>query len=106
MVLHMKYFCQNRKCCENHTKDRYHKASQTFRSRYAYFKIDNLNYGSMALFCTTGCQQQWLDANLQNIIEGRPIPFLRERLSENKKYRAVKSVHGWLTYEPLDNVAE
>jgi hypothetical protein len=60
----------------------------------------------MALFCTTGCQQQWLDANLRNIIEGRPIPFLSERLYEKKKYRAVKSEHGWITYEPLDNVAE
>jgi hypothetical protein len=43
---------------------------------------------------------------LRNIIEGRPIPFLSERLYEKKKYRAVKSEHGWITYEPLDNVAE
>ena len=105
MVVHLKFFCQNRKCCENHTKDRYHKASQTFRGRYAYFKLDD-NNNSFALFCTTACQQEWLNDNIRNIVEGRAIPFLSERLYEKKKYRAFKSEHGWWNYEPLDNGAE
>ena len=70
-----KNICQNPKCCEGRTKDRYNKKLEAYQSRKAYFKVGN-SYGWKILqyFCTTGCSNQWLENNLENIIERKHCP--------------------------------
>jgi hypothetical protein len=74
-----KNICQNPKCCENSTKDRYNKKLEVYQSRKAYFKPQHrTSYGwsdiVLEYFCTTGCAFQWLRDNLNNIIERQDAP--------------------------------
>ena len=67
-----KNICQNPKCCNRDTKDRWNKKIERYQSRKAYFKSHN-EYGSTMLeyFCTTSCANSWLDDNLESIIDHR-----------------------------------
>ena len=38
----------------------------------------------ITIFCSYGCQNDWINANVENIVNQRPITFNRERkLSED-----------------------
>jgi len=67
-----KNICQNPKCCDRDTLDRWNKKTDKYHSRKAYFKSHN-EYGSTMLeyFCTTGCANQWLNNNIERIIDHR-----------------------------------
>ena len=41
-------------------------------------------------FCSTGCENQWLDEHMENIEHGRPIEFIRHR-RESQGYAKVKN---------------
>ena len=74
-----KNVCQNPKCCESSTQDRWNKALEVYQSRKAYFKpAHETSYGYsdrvLEYFCTTGCAFQWLRDNLNNIIERGHAP--------------------------------
>jgi len=78
---HKKNVCQNLKCCENLTKDRYNKKLEAYQSRNAYWntsKLDDEHYkywgASYVYFCTTSCQNQWIQDNIENIIERGHAP--------------------------------
>ena len=76
---HKKNVCQNPKCCENSTKDRYNKTLEAYQSRNAYFKpahVTSWGYSDRVLeyFCTTRCAFEWLRDNLSNIIERQHSP--------------------------------
>ena len=76
---HKKNVCQNPKCCESSTKDRWNKKLEAYQSRNAYFKPEHKTswgYSDRVLeyFCTTGCAFEWLRDNLSNIIERQHAP--------------------------------
>ena len=68
-----KNICQNPKCCNGNTKDRWNKKLERYQSRKAFYKVGNLSYGWKILqyFCTTSCANSWLDDNLESIIDHR-----------------------------------
>ena len=69
-----KNICQNPKCCNNDTKDRWNKKLGTYQSRKAYFNLNKIRstYCSILVyFCTTGCANKWLEDNLESIIDHR-----------------------------------
>ena len=74
-----KNVCQNPKCCESSTQDRWNKALEVYQSRKAYFKpAHETSYGYrnriLEYFCTTRCANEWLEDNLNNIIERGHAP--------------------------------
>ena len=76
----MKNICQNPKCCNNNTKDRYNKKLEAYESRKAYWNTNKLedNYyqhsKAYIYFCTTSCQNEWVNDNIENIIERGHTP--------------------------------
>ena len=68
-----KNICQNPKCCNRDTKDRWNKKLNAFQSRKAYFKPRQYELCCRILeyFCTTSCANKWLDDNLESIIDHR-----------------------------------
>ena len=71
-----KNICQNPKCCNRPTKDRWNKKIERYQSRKAYWKPSHRTswgYRSAILeyFCTTSCANSWLDDNLESIIDHR-----------------------------------
>ena len=79
MVIGQKNVCQNPKCCESSTQDRYNKKLEAYESRKAYFKPEHKTswgYSDRILeyFCTTRCANEWLRDNLSNIIERGHTP--------------------------------
>ena len=71
-----KNICQNPKCCNYNTKDRWNKKLEIYQSRKAYFKPSHTTswgYRSAILefFCTTNCANTWLEDNLESIIDHR-----------------------------------
>ena len=76
-----KNICQNPKCCEGRTKDRYNKKLEAYQSRKAYFNNQH-SYRILSYFCTTGCANTWLEDNVENIIERQHSPKkITERLT-------------------------
>jgi len=75
-----KNICQNPKCCNYHTKDRWNKKLEAYQSRKAYWNTNKLensyyrNCKSFAYFCTTSCQNEWVNDNIENIIERQHAP--------------------------------
>ena len=81
-----KHFCQGPHCHEQVTTDRFLKSRGVIRGRYAYAKLDNTQnqYGwtfpkSDKYFCSQGCKNEWLNEQMDNIEQGRPIEFIRHR---------------------------
>ena len=80
MVIGQKNICQNPKCCESRTKDRWNKKLEAYQSRKAYWNTKKLedNYyqhcKSFIYFCTTSCQNEWVNDNIENIIERGHAP--------------------------------
>ena len=68
-----KNICQNPKCCDNDSKDRWNKKLERYQSRKAYWKPHHSQYRSAILeyFCTTGCAYKWLEDYLESIIDHR-----------------------------------
>ena len=72
-----KNICQNPKCCNRDTKDRWNKKLERYQSRKAYFSTNKLRGGYhyfnsiLIYFCTTGCANTWLDDNIERIIDHR-----------------------------------
>ena len=65
-----KNICQNPKCCEGTSLDRWNKKINKYQSRKAYRKSSqDRNNTIYEYFCTTSCGYKWLSANLENIIE-------------------------------------
>jgi len=48
--------------------------------------------GSDAYFCSQGCKNEWLSANMENIEQARPIEFIRHR-RESGGYQKVTTTH-------------
>ena len=80
VIGHKKNVCQNPKCCEGRTKDRWNKKLEAYQSRNAYWNINKIKGShyylckSLIYFCTTSCQNQWVEDNIENIIERGHTP--------------------------------
>ena len=92
-----KHFCQGPNCHERTTNDRFLKSRGVLRGKYAYATLDaNENqYGwtppdSDKYFCSQNCKYEWLNHNMTNIEQGRPIEFIRHR-RESQGYAKVKN---------------
>lgn len=68
-----KNICQNLNCWTKRTKDQWNKKANAYQSRKAYFPPDR-SYKTYTYFCTTSCANQWLEDNLENIIERKHCP--------------------------------
>ena len=80
VIGHKKNVCQNPKCCMSSTKDRWNKKLEVYQSRNAYWNINKIKGShyylckSLIYFCTTSCQNQWVEDNIENIIERGHAP--------------------------------
>ena len=88
----MKYPCQGPHCHRYSTKDRFIKKEKRLKGRNAYHNIEIA--GAFSIFCTTGCQNDWINDNVQNIVNQRPIPFNSERKFSEQTYHTTEG--GWL----------
>jgi hypothetical protein len=89
-----KHFCQGPTCHEQTTSDRFLKSRGVVRGRYAYANRDsNWHYSNGdKFFCSQRCKFDWLELNMPNIEQGRPIEFIRHR-RESQGYEKVTTTH-------------
>ena len=92
-----KHFCQGPDCHTKTTQDRFLKSRGVVRGRYAEVNIDHhfapesyYNYSRGKYFCSQACQSEWLNINMENIEQGRPIEFIRHR-RESQGYAKVEN---------------
>ena len=92
-----KHFCQGPNCHTRTTQDRFLKSRGVVRGRYAILETDYQNYPNgyydnrrSKYFCSTTCESEWLNYNMENIEHGRPIEFIRHR-RESQGYAKVKN---------------
>ena len=76
-----KHFCQGPDCHTRTTQDRFLKSRGVVRGRYAMWTLDNSNkyHARAKYFCSLSCESEWLNVNMENIEQGRPIEFIRHR---------------------------
>ena len=89
-----KHFCQGPYCHQRTTQDRFLKSRGVIRGRYALWSRDQSNeYSARAKYsCSTGCESSWLDVQMENIEQGRPIEFIRHR-RETGGYEKTTTTH-------------
>ncbi len=105
-----KHFCQGPTCHTRTTQDRFLKSRGVVRGRYAYAKIDEQRYYGSGdkYFCSQSCKFEWLETNMDNIEQGRPIEFIRHR-RESGGYHKVQNDNRWgssFNIERVDNRTE
>jgi len=105
-----KHFCQGPDCHTKTTQDRFLKSRGVIRGRYAYLPLSHQSeyYGRGKYFCSTRCEGEWLDEQMENIEQGRPIEFIRHR-RESQGYAKVKNDNHWgigWSIQRVDNISE
>ena len=92
-----KHFCQGPTCHEKTTQDRFLKSRGVVRGRYALWTLDNSNeyHARAKYFCSTGCESEWLNVNMENIEQGRPIEFIRHRRESGGYEKRTTQHEGW-----------
>ncbi len=97
-----KHFCQGTNCHTYETSDRFLKSKGIIRGRYALSTIDSPSHWAQRAkyFCSTRCESDWLNDNMQNIERGIPISFItHRRISEG--YEKTKSHWGQNTIQKI-----
>ena len=107
-----KHFCQGPYCHTRTTQDRFLKSRGVVRGRYAEVNMDqemqHYDYTRSKYFCSQSCQSEWLNINMDNLEQGRPIEFIRHR-RESGGYHKVTNDNRWgasTTIERVDNRTE
>ena len=99
-----KHFCQGPTCHENPTQDRFLKSRGVVRGRYANATLDQqYEWGGDKFFCSQSCKFSWLETNMTNIEQGRPIEFIRHR-RESQGYRKVTNEDSYRPYTTIERV--
>ena len=101
-----KHFCQGPDCHTRTTQDRFLKSRGVIRGRYALWTLDNSNkyHARAKYFCSLSCESEWLNVNMENIEQGRPIEFIRHR-RESGGYEKVTEKNDWgRTYTQIERV--
>ena len=113
-----KHFCQGPTCHEQVTQDRFLNSRGVVRGRYASTNMDyNFESGWYnntrgKYFCSQRCESDWLNHNMENIEQGRPIEFIRHRRESQGYAKVTEDREGWQgTYttsriERVDNRTE
>jgi hypothetical protein len=104
-----KHFCQGPRCHERVTQDRFLKSRGVIRGRYAILPRDHDSeyYGRGKFFCSTGCENQWLDEHMTAIEMRIPVPFITHRRESQGYEKVTETVnHGWgdRTYNSIKRV--
>jgi hypothetical protein len=76
-----KHFCQGPHCHTNPTTDRFLKSKGIIRGRYAVLDLDRETdwHARAKYFCSTRCESDWLNVNMDNIRQNIPVTFIRHR---------------------------
>ena len=105
-------WCHGPSCHTSHTQDRIRgvKGSKVLRTRkVAQTKWNSgEHYNMYSNFCSQGCKLEWLNINMTNIEQGRPIEFIRHR-RESQGYHKVKDegeYYSRTVIERVDNRTE
>ena len=100
-----KHFCQGPDCHTKTTQDRFLKSRGVVRGRYALWSRDTSNEhcARAKYFCSTACESEWLNDNMENIEQGRPIEFIRHR-RESQGYHKVTDSTGYRSYTTIERV--
>ena len=105
-----KHFCQGPNCHTKTTQDRFLKSRGVVRGRYAETNMDYQNhpesyydYSRGKYFCSQACQSEWLNHNMTNIEQGRPIEFIRHR-RESQGYHKVTNDNRWGASHSIERV--
>ena len=80
------------------------------RGRYAYLNLQSQGYSASGdkFFCSQRCKFDWLETNMENIEQGRPIEFIRHR-RESGGYHKVKTDYSYgpsYSIQRVDNRTE
>ena len=67
------------------------------RGRYALWTRDRSNeyHARAKYFCSLGCESEWLNVNMENIEQGRPIEFIRHRRESGGYEKRTETHEGW-----------
>jgi len=105
-----KHFCQGPTCHEQTTQDRFLKSRGVVRGRYAYANMDRTptSWGYTPTqgdryFCSQRCKFEWLETNMDNIEQGRPIEFIRHR-RESQGYEKTTEEHYGRNYNIIKRI--
>ncbi len=92
-----KHFCQGPDCHTRTTQDRFLKSRGVVRGRYANLTMDHdaTWYKRSRYFCSTSCQDEWLNVNMENIEHGRPIEFIRHRRESQGYHKVTEENEHW-----------
>ena len=91
-----KHFCQGPYCHEQSTQDRFLKSRGVIRGRYASLDLDSeYHYGGDKFFCSQSCKFSWLNINMTNIEQGRPIEFIRHRRESGGYHKVTEDNGHW-----------
>ena len=113
-----KHFCQGPNCHTNPTQDRFLKSRGVVRGRYAYANMDRTpnSWGYTAsqgdrYFCSQRCKFEWLELNMDNIEQGRPIEFIRHRRESGGYEKVIETSeynpdYKWNTIKRVDTVRD
>ena len=104
-----KNWCQNPTCPDRET-GRYHRITNTFRSKYASHDNNIDAYWKVgAYFCSHTCAQIWLQNHLEmifdrkilppKIIERKSVPAEEYDSTKQIKVNIRKNEHGWNDYD-------
>ena len=105
-----KHFCQGTNCHTKKTQDRFLKSRGVVRGRYASLKIDALHsseyYDSTRskFFCSQTCESEWLNHNMENIEQGRPIEFIRHRRECGGYHKVTEESNYGRTFTSIERV--
>ena len=86
-----KHFCQGPNCHTKTTQDRFLKSRGVVRGKYSYATLDadgpnqygvGLHQIQINIFVVKVVNYEWLNINMPNIEQGRPIEFIRHRTRE------------------------
>jgi len=109
-----KNWCQNPKCAGRET-GRYHKSTNTFRSKYSYSSLDQEGYSGGLdydhFFCSYTCLRAFCNTVLPQIMQTGRYTMIRKRISvpaeeytgtKQVKVNFRKSESGYDTYDWKD----
>ena len=90
----IKNWCQNPKCPDRET-GRYHRITNTFRSKYASHDNNIDAYWKVgAYFCSHTCAQDWLHNHLEMIFDRKILPpkIIERKSVPAEEYDSTKQV--------------
>ena len=106
-----KNWCQNPKCAGRET-GRYHRITNTFRSKYACHDRPDSYWAVGKYFCSTTCSGTWLENHIEmifdrkilppKIIERKSVPAEEYDSTKQIKVNIRKNEHGWNDYNWKD----